>query len=86
MCIFVIPKRNKLKNKAMTNLATLSKEELGTFLAPLIDLSSKMILAGVLKKNVIKHFTNKGLSFEAAENITDCGVFKAEEFLKNKAK
>jgi hypothetical protein len=74
------------KSKTMTNLATLTKEELGIFLAPLTDLASKMILAGTLKKNVIKHFTNKGLSFESAENITEVGVFKAEELLKNKAK
>ena len=70
----------------MENLKALSKEELGAFLSPLTDLASKMILAGPLKKNVIKHFTNRGLSFESAENITEVGVFKAEEFKKNKAK
>ena len=70
----------------MEKLKALSKEELGAFLAPLTDLASKMILAGTLKKNVIKHFTNRGLSFESAENITEVGVFKAEQFLKNKAK
>ena len=70
----------------MTNLATLSKEELGMFLAPLTDLASQMILAGTLRKNVVKHFTNKGLPFETAENLTEVGVFKAEELLKNKAK
>lgn len=65
---------------------TLTKQELGAFLAPLTDLACKMILAGILKKNVIRHFTNKGLSFEAAENITEVGAFKAEELLRNKAK
>ena len=43
-----------------------------------------MIIAGTLRKNVVRHFTNKGLSLEAAENLTEVGVFKAEEFLKNK--
>jgi hypothetical protein len=69
-----------------TEINAMTKEELGTFLSPLTELASKMILAGVLKKNVIKHFTNKGLSFEAAENLTEIGVFKSEELLKNKAK
>jgi len=69
----------------MENLDTLSKEDLGTFLAPLTELASKMILAGTLKKNVIRHFTNKGLSFEAAENISEVGCFKAEQLQNNKA-
>jgi hypothetical protein len=46
----------------------------------------QMRIAGTLRKNVVKHFTNKGLSIEAAENLTEVGVFKAEELLKNKAK
>lgn len=70
----------------MTNLSALPKEELGAFLSPLTNLSCQMILAGVLKKNVIKHFTNRGLPFEVAENIVEVGVFKAEELSKNKAK
>jgi branched-subunit amino acid aminotransferase/4-amino-4-deoxychorismate lyase len=65
---------------------TMTKEQLGTFLTPLTELASQMIIAGTLRKNVIKHFTNKGLSIEAAENLTEVGVFKAEEFLKNNAK
>ena len=70
----------------MIDLTTLPKEELSAFLAPLTDLAAKMILAGTLKKNVIKHFTNKGISFAAAENITEVGVFKAEQMLTHKAK
>ena len=69
-----------------TAINTMTKEELGMFLAPLTELASKMIIAGTLRKNVVKHFTNKGLSIEVAENLTEVGVFKAEEFLKNKAK
>jgi hypothetical protein len=70
----------------MANVAHIQKEDLAAFLSPLTDLASKMILAGTLKKNVISHFTNKGLSFEAAENITEVGCFKAEQLQKNKAK
>ena len=69
-----------------TAINTMTKEELGMFLNPLTELASQMIIAGTLKKNVVKHFTNKGLSLEASENLTDVGVFKAEKFLKNKAK
>jgi hypothetical protein len=69
-----------------TSINLMTKQEMLIFLNPLTDLASKMILAGTLKKNVIKHFTNKGLSFEASENISEIGVFKAEEFLKNKSK
>ena len=70
----------------MKTLVNLSKEELGTFLFPLTELASKMILAGVLKKNVIKHFLNKGLSFEVAENLTEVGIFKAEKYMNYKSK
>jgi branched-subunit amino acid aminotransferase/4-amino-4-deoxychorismate lyase len=69
-----------------TAINTMTKEQLGTFLTPLTELASQMIIAGTLRKNVIKHFINKGLSIEAAENLTEVGVFKAEEFLKNNAK
>jgi hypothetical protein len=67
-------------------MATQEQKNLGTFLAPLTDLAMQMILAGTLKKNVIRHFTNKGLPFEVAENITECGVVKAENYQFNKAK
>ena len=67
-------------------MATRQQIELGIFLAPLTDLASKMILAGTLKKNVIRYFTNKGLPFEVAENLTECGVIKAENFMHYKSK
>lgn len=70
----------------MKTIAEMTKEELGTYLAPLTELASKMIQSGVLKKNVIRHFTNKGLSYAAAENLMEVGVFKAEKFMKYKAK
>ncbi len=66
-------------------MATQTQIELGAFLSPLTDLASKMILAGTLKKNVIKHFTNKGLPVDAATNIVECGIIKAENFINKKA-
>jgi hypothetical protein len=67
-------------------MATAKQKELGAFLLPLTNLAMQMILAGTLKKNVIKHFTNKGLTFEASENIVECAVVKAENYQANKAK
>ncbi len=67
-------------------MATKKQIELGNLLSPLTDLACKMILAGTLKKNVIKHFTNKGLSFEVAENLMEVGCVKAENLMKTKAK
>lgn len=56
------------------------------FLNPLIDLAFQMLNAGTLQKNVIKHFTNKGLSFEASKNIVEVADFRFNEFNKNKSK
>lgn len=66
-------------------MATERQKELGLILKPLVDLATEMILAGVLTKNVIKHFTNKGFPFAAAENITEVAIFQAEELMKQKA-
>ena len=70
----------------MKTPSEMTKEELGTYLAPLTELACKMILHGTLKKNVMRHFTNRGLSFAAAENLMEVGVFKAEKLMKYKAK
>ena len=67
-------------------MATTEQLELGKFLAPLTDIAMQMILAGTLKKNVIRHFTNKGLTFDVAENLTDCGVIKADNYKFGKSK
>ena len=64
----------------------MTKTELGLFLAPLTELASKMILAGVLKKNVVKHFINKGLSLDASENIVLAASIKAGKLMVYKAK
>ena len=49
-------------------------------LNPLIEYAYKMLEAGVLKKNAIKGFTNKGLSFEASENIVEIAACRFENF------
>ena len=49
-------------------------------LNPVIEIASQMLLAGTLKKNVIRHFTNRGFTFEAAKNIMEIGEVRAEKF------
>jgi len=67
-------------------MATQQQIKIGNLVAPLTELASKMILAGTLKKNVIKHFTNRGISFSVSENLTEMGVIIAENFMHLKAK
>ena len=62
------------------NFKSLTTEERLSFLNPLTDFASKMLLAGTLKKNVIKHFTNKGLSVEVANNLMELAEIKASQF------
>jgi len=62
------------------NFTTSTKEQQLELLAPLTELAFNMFQAGTLKKNIIKHFANKGLSFEASENITEIGLVKFERF------
>ena len=69
-----------------TNDMTTSNETILNKLNPAIEYAKLSLLAGTLKKNVIKHFTNKGFPFEMAENIVDLGVFRAEQLSKNKVK
>lgn len=64
----------------------MTNAELLNFINPLTELAAKMIISGVLTKNVVRHFTNKGLPLETAQNIVELGVFKAEQFVKNKVK
>ena len=49
-------------------------------LNPVIEMAKEMLLAGTLKKNVIRHFTNKGFPFEVAQNIMELGEVRAEKF------
>lgn len=65
----------------MTNaeFKTATTEEQLNFLNPLIEIASQMLIAGVLKKNVVRHFTNKGLYIDAATNLMELAELKAEE-------
>lgn len=57
-----------------------SKEEILVFLDPVIEQASQMLLAGVLKKNVVRLFTNKGLPLKAAENFADVAEVRADKY------
>tara|TARA_R110000851_G_scaffold186207_1_gene335510 strand:- start:281 stop:499 length:219 start_codon:yes stop_codon:yes gene_type:complete len=61
------------------NLKTATKEEQLNSLRPLIDLGTKMLMAGTLKKNVVRHFTNKGLSLAIGTNLMELAEFNAEK-------
>jgi len=65
---------------------TTPNETLLNKLNPAIEYAKLSLLAGTLKKNVIKHFTNKGFPFDMAENIVDLGVFRAEKLSEYKIK
>lgn len=70
------------RTENMTNqeLKNASKEEALKFLNPVIEQASQMLLSGVLKKNVVRFFVNKGLPLKAAENFTDVAEVRAENY------
>lgn len=51
----------------------------------ILEVAKNMILAGVLLKNVKRHFTNLGVSEELAEKICKVAAFDANEFQVYKA-
>jgi len=61
---------------------TQSNTDLLNTLNPVIEIAKEMLLAGTLTKNVIRHFTNKGFAYDAAENIAALGNFEANNFKK----
>jgi diphthamide synthase (EF-2-diphthine--ammonia ligase) len=63
-------------------LKKMTKEEKLTFLNPLIEYGMQAMLIGTLKKNIVRHWLNKGLDVQVAENLADISEFKAEEFKK----
>ena len=63
-----------------------TNEKLLEKLNPVIEIATQMLLNGVLSKNVIKHFTNKGWSFESANNVCELAIFRTEQLTKNKIK
>lgn len=55
-------------------------------LNPVIELESKMLLAGTLKKNVTRYLVNKGFTEGAAKNITEMASIRAEKFTQGAIK
>jgi hypothetical protein len=72
----------------MTNeeFKSATKNEQLKFLSPLIKIASDMLLAGVLKKNVVRFFLNKGVKQDAAENLVELAEIEAEELSHYKFK
>lgn len=62
------------------------KTEMINKLNPFINYAEKALLSGTLKKNVVKHFTNKNFPLILAEQIMELGVFRAEKLSKYKMK
>ena len=52
----------------------------------LVEYTKNALLAGVLKKNIKKAFTNKGVSDELAQKIVDKGESRFNELSHYKAK
>lgn len=73
-----------VRNKQIEIMTTteLKNQELLEKLNPVIDIAKEMILAGVLPKNVVRHFTNRGWTLDAATNVMELGKFSADEFRK----
>ena len=61
-----------------------TKQQQLEFLNPLIEYASQMLLAGTLKKNVVRHFELRGFSNEASVNMMQLAEARAEKFSKNK--
>ena len=56
----------------------LKKKEILKKISPIIDYIVDMIMAGVLKKNIIKHFTNKGFPFDTSLNLFEVAEVRAK--------
>ena len=48
-------------------------------LEQIITMVTDMIIAGVLKKNIIRHFNNKGFKGEMIDKIIRIGEIRAQE-------
>ena len=59
-------------------MKTSIKQQQLDYLNPLIEYASQMLLAGTLKKNVVRHFELRGLTNEAATNLMELGEVRAE--------
>lgn len=67
-------------NKQNMDFKTTTKDEQLAYLRPLIDYGFKMLQAGTLKKNVVRHWINKGMSNDAAKNLAELSEVQMEHF------
>jgi hypothetical protein len=79
-------KLQKIKIMTTSEFKTMTKEQQLTFLNPLVEYGMNSMLVGTLKKNIVRHWLNKGLPLETAENLAELSELKAQEFKKNKLK
>jgi hypothetical protein len=79
-------KLQKIKIMTTLEFKTMTKEQQLTFLNPLVEYGMNSMLVGTLKKNIVRHWLNKGLPIETAENLAELSELKAQEFKKNKLK
>jgi hypothetical protein len=72
----------------MTNaeFKTATKDEQIKFLSPLVKIGVGMLMAGTLKKNVVRFFLNKGIKQGAADNLVALAEIEAEELSHYKFK
>lgn len=79
-------KLQKIKIMTTQEFKSMTKEQQLTFLNPLVEYGMNSMLVGTLKKNIVRHWLNKGLPLETAENLAELSELKAQEFKKNKLK
>ena len=68
------------KQKLIDALASGDKKTAMKIMEPLFDYAYKMLIGGVLSKNVIQGFVNRGISVESATNIVEVAMVRAENF------
>lgn len=64
----------------------MSREDQIKVLDPVIELAVKKLIHGILSKNIVRHFINRGFPQGAAQNIVDIAIIRAEKFSHYKIK
>ena len=72
--------------KESNNKSSKGTAEQMAIIAPFVDYGFKALRAGVLKKNLAKHFVNKGLPIGTAQMLVGLSENKYNEFSHYKAK
>ena len=68
-----------MQNKQTMKTLTKQQIELKEKLNPVIEVASKMLLGGTLKKNVVRYFENKGFTSKASLNILEMAEIRASK-------